>query len=159
MTTTLLSILAAVVLAVLVVAFWGLTVLGLPGNWINAILVAGYGWLIPDNWRVDVGWPWIVACFALAAVGEAIEFVAGAVGTSRAGGSRRSAAGAIVGSLVGGIGGAFVALPIPIAGPLVGAILFGGVGAAVGAAVAEKWNGSHITGDDSCRREIRWCRR
>ena len=142
MTATLLAILAAVMLVIFVVACWALTVVGLPGNWLNAVLVACYAWLIPDTWRVDIGWKWIVACFALAAVGEAVEFAAGAVGTSRAGGSRRSAVGALVGSLVGGLGGAFVALPVPVIGPLVGAIFFGGVGAAVGAAVAEKSAGA-----------------
>lgn len=137
-----LAVLAALLLVVLTLAGWALTLLGLPGNWLMLGLAAVYAWLIPDSWRADIGMRWIVALLVLAALGELLEFAAGAVGTQRAGGSRRSAIGALVGSLIGGVFGATVALPIPVIGPIVGALLFGGVGAAVGAVAGELSVGS-----------------
>ena len=142
---TALALLAVTLLICVALFSWVLTLLGLPGNWLIVAACGLYAGLIPASWRFELGWPWVLGLLALAAVGEALEFLAGAVGTQRAGGSRRSAVGALVGSLVGGIGGAVFALPIPVIGPLLGAILFGGVGAAVGALLAELSGGSHAS--------------
>jgi hypothetical protein len=114
-----------------------LTLLGLPGNWIVLLLAALYAWVIPNTWRCDIGPKWVIALVVLAVIGEAVEFLAGALGTQQAGGSRRSAIGALVGSMVGGIVGATVALPVPLIGPVIGALVVGGVGAAIGAVVGE----------------------
>jgi uncharacterized protein YqgC (DUF456 family) len=82
-------------------------------------------------------------------LGELIEFVAGAAGVGKLGGSRRAATMAIVGSIIGAIAGMIVGLPIPIpvVGSLIGSILLGGVGAAIGALIGERttgkgWDGS-----------------
>jgi uncharacterized protein YqgC (DUF456 family) len=71
----------------------------------------------------------------LAVLGEVLEFVLGAAGSRRAGGSTRAAALAIVGSLVGGLLG--TALPVPIVGTLIGACL----GAFMGSLLGDLWAG------------------
>ena len=131
------AVLAAGLLVTLAVTSWLLNLVGLPGNWIVLALAALYAWLIPASWRGDFGWRWLVALAVLATVGELLEFLASALGTQHAGGSRRSAVGALIGSMIGGIVGATVALPIPVVGPVIGALLMGGIGAAVGAVVGE----------------------
>ena len=70
----------------------------------------------------------------LAVLGEVLEFVLGAAGARRTGGSTRSAVLALVGSIVGGLMG--IALPVPIVGPLLGACL----GAFVGALLGNLWS-------------------
>jgi uncharacterized protein len=68
-------------------------------------------------------------------LGEGLEFVLGAAGSRRAGGSRRAAALAILGSLVGGIVG--TALPVPMVSILIGACL----GAFMGSLLGDLWAG------------------
>jgi uncharacterized protein YqgC (DUF456 family) len=91
----------------------------------------------------------LLALLVLAALGELVEFAAGAVGAAKAGGSRRGAALALVGSLMGGLFGLFVALPVPLVGPIIGALLFGGLGALGGAVLGEQWKGRDL--DESLR--------
>jgi uncharacterized protein YqgC (DUF456 family) len=135
------SILAAILFIIVLVASWIAQLVGLPGNW--AIVAAGalYAWLLPGEHLTAVGWKAVALLLALAVLGEIVEFAAGAMGVSTAGGSRRGALLAIVGSLVGGIVGLFVGLPIPIVGSLVSAVLFGGLGALAGAMLGETWKG------------------
>ena len=57
----------------------------------------------------------------MAVLGEVLEFVLGAAGSRRPGGSRRAAALAIVGSLVGEI--VDTALQVPVVGTLISACL------------------------------------
>ena len=57
-------------------------------------------------------WWTIGVCTGLALLGEIIEFAAGAVGASRAGGSKTGAAGAIVGTLIGAVIGTFIPPPV-----------------------------------------------
>jgi uncharacterized protein YqgC (DUF456 family) len=57
----------------------------------------------------------------LAVLGVVLEFVLGAAGSRRAGGSTRAAAMTIVGSLIGAIAG--TALRVPIVETLIGACL------------------------------------
>lgn len=68
----------------------------------------------------------LVALLVIAILGEIFELVASAVGASRAGGSRRTAALSVVGSLVGAIAGTFV-IPIPIVGTVAGAAIMAGL--------------------------------
>jgi len=95
-----------------------LTVLGLPGNWLmvaSAVLVA---WLY---WGQQMIGRWtLVTLLGLAVAGELLEFVAGALGTKKAGGSRGGAFGALVGGLIGAMAGTFV-IPVPVIGSLIGA--------------------------------------
>ena len=103
-----------------------LTLIGLPGLWLMILVFVGLKWWQPD-W---ISW-WVVgAGVVIALLAEIIEFVAGAAGSSKAGGSRSASVGAIIGGVVGAIVGA--AFP-----PIIGAILWGAVGAGFGAMLGE----------------------
>jgi len=103
-----------------------LTAVGLPGAW---ILIAGAGlWKSLDP-AASIGWGAIGVAFALAALGEALEWGLSARYTTKYGGSRRAGWGAILGGLVGAV----VGVPIPIVGSIIGSF----VGAFLGALLAE----------------------
>jgi uncharacterized protein YqgC (DUF456 family) len=131
----------ALLLILVLLACWPLTLLGLPGNWLMAASTAVYAWLVPVQTKAALGWRTVVALLVLAALGEAVELLAGALGVAKAGGSRRGALLALAGSLLGGIVGIFVGVPIPLIGSLVAAVLFAGLGAAAGAVLGETWAG------------------
>ena len=78
-----------------------------------------------------------MAILVLAAVGEIVELVASALGVSKQGGSRRSAAMALLGSIGGGTLGVFIGIPIPLVGSAVAAVFFAGLGAMAGAILGE----------------------
>lgn len=122
--------------AVLVVG-WLLTVLGMPGNWLNVAAVAAYAFLLPEAGRLAIGWPVVVVVLALATLGELLEFLAGAAGVAKVGGSKQAAVLALVGSLVGGVAGMLVGVPVPVVGPIVAAIFFAAAGALTGAMFGE----------------------
>jgi len=131
----------ACLLVIILLAGWLMTVLGMPGNWLMVAAVAGYALLVPDRSPIAIGWPVAIAVGLLAAAGELLEFLAGALGVAKAGGSRRGALLAILGSIAGGIVGLFIGVPIPIVGPIVAALLFAGLGASAGAVIGEWWHG------------------
>ena len=135
------NIVAAVFYVLIVLVSWLVQLVGLPGNWLIVVTAAIYAWLIADGSRAALGWQAVALLVVLALLGELVEFLAGAMGAAKAGGSRRGTVLAIVGSLVGGIVGLFVGIPIPVIGSLVSAILFGGLGAMVGAFLGESWKG------------------
>jgi uncharacterized protein YqgC (DUF456 family) len=135
------DIVAAIGLAVVAMVGWLTQLVGLPGNWIIVVAAALYAWLFPGDSRLALSWSTVAALALLAVVGEVVEFVAGAMGVTKAGGSRRGAVMALAGSLVGGVIGLFVGVPIPVVGSLAAAILFGGLGALVGAFIGESWKG------------------
>lgn len=135
-------ILAAILLVILAVACWASNIIGLPGNWLVVALAATYSYFMPDERRLDIGVSTVVGLFALAALGELIEFLAGALGASKAGASKRGTALALAGSLLGGIAGIFV--PIPVVGQIVGPIVCAGLGALVGAVIGEQWKGRDL---------------
>ncbi|WDQ19167.1 DUF456 domain-containing protein [Rhodopirellula sp. P2] len=118
---------------------WLLNLVALPGNWLAIALMAFYVWLGPETGRWQLGVASLAIAFVLGLVGELVEFLAGAMGASRAGASRRATLMAIVGSILGAIVGGIVGLPIPVIGPVLAAVLFGGLGATAGAMFAE-WN-------------------
>ena len=112
--------------------------LQLPGTWLMLAATAAAAWwgwdAVPElRW---IGWTTLATLLVLAVLGEVIEAVAGAMGSRKAGGTRRGALLAIVGGVVGAIGGTF-ALPIPIVGTLIGA----SVGAGVGSMAGDAWAG------------------
>jgi uncharacterized protein YqgC (DUF456 family) len=135
---------AAILLVLAVLLGWLAQLVGLPGNWLIVVAAALYAWLVPAEAATAIGWPAVATLVVLAILGEVAEFVAGALGVTTVGGSRRGAALAIVGSMVGGIVGIFVGLPIPIVGSLVAAVLFGGIGALAGAVLGETWKGRDL---------------
>ena len=132
---------SATVLVLLCVGAWLTTLLTLPGNWFVVLLVAGFAWLFPVQEGRGIAWVTVGVLVGLAAVGEVIEFVAGAAGAAQRGASRRAVALSIIGAMVGSIGGLVVGLPIPVVGPLIVAILGGATGAFGGAYVGEYWKG------------------
>jgi uncharacterized protein len=109
----------AAVLTVLNLVFWIGILFSLPGTWLMVLVTALLKWWQPEY--VLVSWTVLGAATDLAALGEVLEFVLGAAGSCRAGGSKRAAALAILGSLVRGIAG--TALPVPLVGTLIGACL------------------------------------
>ena len=102
-----------------------LVLIGLPGVWIMVVTTSLVAW-----WQWDEGmfsvWT-LAAILALAVLGEVVEFLGGAAGSRRAGGSGWGVAGGVVGCVVGGIVGTF-AIPIPLIGTLIGACVGGGLG-------------------------------
>jgi uncharacterized protein YqgC (DUF456 family) len=112
---------------------WVGILFGLPGTWLIVLFPVLLKWWQPDQFMVS--WTVLEVAVALAVLGEVIEFVLGAAGSRRTGGSTRGAVLALVGSIVGGIMG--IALPVPLVGPLLGACL----GAFVGALLGNLWTG------------------
>jgi uncharacterized protein YqgC (DUF456 family) len=131
----------AAVLLVLVVIGWATNLIGLPGNWFNVLAIAVYAYAAADSGRTAIGGWCVLAVVVLAVLGEIIEFVAGAMGVTKAGGSRRGAVLAIVGSLLGGLLGAIVGLPIPVIGTIAGVLILASFGALAGAVIGERWQG------------------
>jgi uncharacterized protein YqgC (DUF456 family) len=129
---------------VLIVLFWLLNLVGLPGNWM--IVALALLWMIfgPADYRFS--WVVVVVIAILALIGEAIEFGASILGTNKLGGSKRGATLSVVGSVIGGILGAIfgIPFPIPLVGSLVGSVLLAAAGAWVGAMIGEKWVGKQF---------------
>jgi len=123
---------------------WGLTLLGMPGNWLIVAAAICYVLLVPTQSAVSIGWGIVIALVLLAALGELLEFLAGALGVTTMGGSRRGAILALLGSLIGGVFGLFVGAPIPIVGSIVGVVLLASIGALLGAIVGECWRGRNL---------------
>ncbi len=138
------NVLFATIFVVLLVVFWALNLVGLPGNWLILLAAVCYAALIPAEARSDLSWPLVGLLCALAVTGELIEFATAALGASKVGGSKRSAVLALLGSLGGSILGLFVGLPIPIIGPLVGVLVLASLGAMAGALVGESWKGRSL---------------
>lgn len=138
------SIVWAAILLIVLAACWVLTLLGMPGNWLMIAAAVGYVLLVPSGSPAAIGWATVVILSVLALLGELCEFLAGALGATKAGGSRRSAVLAMAGSLAGAVVGLFVGLPIPVVGPLLGAVLLAGAGAFAGAVLGERWKGRQL---------------
>lgn len=107
---------------------------GLPGTWIMIAVALVIEWA--DRFYLPVGnqqtfdWWLLIVCLLLAAFGELLEFLAGAIGAQKAGSSKRGITGALVGGLLGAIAGIWI--PIPIIGSLIGSFLGTFVGALLG---------------------------
>ncbi len=137
-------VLSAILLVLVAFTCWTLNVIGMPGNWLIVAVAATYSYFMPDERRLDVSLLTVVGLFVLAAIGEGVEFLAGALGASKAGASKRGTALALVGSIVGGIVGIFISLPVPIVGQIVGPLIFASLGALGGAVLGEQWKGRDL---------------
>ena len=115
-------------IALVLVLFLGLflNLIGLPGLWLMVAAHAAFAWA---TWPRYAGWQSLVVLLVLALLAELAEFLAGAAGSKSAGGTYRSAGGAIIGGIVGGIVGQIL-IPIPILGAVLGACLGSFAGAA-----------------------------
>jgi uncharacterized protein len=133
--------LSAIILSLLCCIAWLTTLLTLPGNWIVVGLAALFAWWFPVELGRGIAWQTVWIAAALAAIGEVIEFSAGAAGAAKHGASRRAVVLSLVGAMLGSLAGFFVGIPIPILGPLIVAVLGGAAGAFAGAYLGETWKG------------------
>lgn len=133
----------AFILLLLNAAAWGSNIFMLPGNWIIVVLASAYVYFLPAQYDPRVSWGIVIVIIVLAIAGEIIEFLAGAMGTRKKGGSRKSALLSILGGFVGSILGAMAGIPIPILGNLIGAVGGGAIGAFAGAYIGESGRLEH----------------
>jgi len=132
----------AVPTVLLAAVCWASTLFTLPGNWAVLALAAAWAFLMPrDQYGWGYGWGTVVVLAALAGIGEAVEFAAGAAGAKKEGGSRRGMLLSIVGAMVGSMAGAAIGVPVPVIGLLIGAVGGGAAGAFAGAYLGETWKG------------------
>ncbi|MBX3432851.1 MAG: DUF456 domain-containing protein [Pirellulales bacterium] len=124
--------LAALLIAACTLAWLG-NLFGAPGNWVIAGLAALFAWLASDPTGRGVSWTCVFVLLALAAVGEVVEFVAGAAGAAKQGASRRSMIYSLVGGFTGSLLGAGAGLPVPVVGSLLGSLLGALAGGSAGA--------------------------
>ncbi len=127
----------AALLMVVNTAWLGLVLLRLPGVWLMVLSACLAAW-----WQADEGMFSLVTLgvvLFLAILGEVLEFLAGVVGSKRAGGTRWGAAGAVLGSIAGGLAGTFL-LPVAVLGSVIGAC----AGACLGAVGMELAVGRRI---------------
>jgi uncharacterized protein YqgC (DUF456 family) len=131
----------ACLLFLVLVVGWIINLFGLPGNWLNLAAAICYAFFMPADERVSISW-WIVGIVLLLAVlGEVVEFLAGAAGAAKVGGSRRGVVLSVLGSFIGGVFGAIIGAPIPVVGPIIAVLLFASLGALAGAMLGEWWKG------------------
>jgi uncharacterized protein YqgC (DUF456 family) len=130
---------SALVLLSLCFGCWVLNSLSAPGNWLMVLCAGVYSWLMPPASPYAFGWLVVATMAVLAGIGEILELATSAIGTRKAGGSRKGTLLAVVGSFVGSITG--VILAIPVIGSLVGALFFAGCGSMLGAYLGERWDG------------------
>lgn len=102
---------------------FALSLLTLPGIWLPVAVALAFQWFVPGMFP----W-WVIGVAAgLGVLAELLELVASAAGSTKAGGTKRAAAGAILGTIVGAIVGSMI-LFFPI-GTIVGAVAGAGLGA------------------------------
>lgn len=135
---------AVAVFFVLCVVAWLTTLFTLPGNWLVVALAAGFAWLFPHEQGRGIGWTVVAVSVGLAALGEVVEFVAGAAGAAKQGASRRAVLLALVGAMAGSILGVLVGAPVPVLGSFIMALLGGAGGAFAGAYLGEMWKGRTV---------------
>jgi uncharacterized protein YqgC (DUF456 family) len=120
---------------------WASTLVMLPGNWFIVLATALFAFFVRPDDIHGVSWWCVVGLVVLAAIGEAIEFAAGAAGAAKHGGSRRGMLLAIAGAIGGSLLGATLGSGVPILGTILGAVAGGCVGAFGGAYLGETWKG------------------
>lgn len=115
------------------------TPLGLPGTWIMIGVAGTVDAVVMGMWpaqHIPFGMSALVVAVLAGTAGEALEFVAGALGAKAGGASRKGLVCSMIGSVLGLVIGTFL-IPIPLAGSAIGAV----AGAVVGAIVGEKMHG------------------
>ncbi|HEX8875820.1 MAG TPA: DUF456 family protein [Phycisphaerales bacterium] len=114
---------AAISLFVAALLGFVLTLLTLPGLWLPLLVALVFQWFEPTMFS----WWTLAAAALLGVAAEALEFIATAAGAAKAGGTKRSAAGAILGTIAGAlVGSAILLFPI---GTILGAVIGAGAGA------------------------------
>ncbi len=125
MTIDLVLLLAAVLVGLVMIP------LGLPGIWLMLVAGVAHRLLVVP---ATISWLTLAVLFVIGAVAEWLEFTVSGRYTTKYGGSKRAAWGAIL----GGLAGAFVGIPIPVIGSVIGAFAGAFVGALVGEYSVEK---------------------
>ncbi len=139
----------SIVMTTLGLVCLGISILGMPGNWLLLLMSVIAALSFHSESISHIPWWGVGVMLAFALLGEGLELLAGALGVGKLGGSKRSAALAVVGSVVGAIVGLFVGLPIPVVGSLIASVVFGGIGACVGPSLESDGKGK--TGTEACR--------
>ena len=128
----------------LLIVSLSLNVSGVPGNWLMVLIALIHSWLLPNESPYDFGIVIILLVLILVIIGEVLEFLTGAIGTKKAGGTRRGRWFSVIGSIIGSFVGIFIGIPVPIIGSLIGALLFSGIGALLGAYYGEIVEGQKL---------------
>lgn len=135
--------LVAVVLVLMNSLWLASLIFGVPGTWLILLSTAVAAWLqwAPGVDAADqaIGIYVLLTLLGLAVLGEVLEFIAGAAGARKAGGSPRGAVGAVVGGVIGAIVGTFL-IPVPVLGSLLGA----SAGAGLAAWAVELYSGKTL---------------
>ena len=116
--------------------FFGLTLFGLPGNWLMLLACIGYAAFYIGNVNAMMGWGTVIAIGIVVVIAEILEFVAGAAGV------KKGALLAILGSIAGSMVGASLGSVVPVLGTIVGVLIGASLGAMAGAMVGEHWAGN-----------------
>ncbi|MDL2285725.1 DUF456 domain-containing protein [Desulfovibrio sp. OttesenSCG-928-F07] len=119
------SYLLATLCTIIMVAALFLIILSLPGNWVIVIVSALWAFFSDAAF----GWQFFAVIIGLAVAGEVLEFMAGAVGGQKFGGTKKGSLGGIIGALICGIIGAgfffgLGALPGAMIGGFLGSFIF-----------------------------------
>lgn len=120
---------------------WGITLVGMPGNWLMAAAAALYFLVGPTDGRLALGGVTLILLVLLAVLGEVTELLAGSLWVSKAGGSRCGAVLALFGAMIGGLIGFFVGSLGSVVGALVATLFLAAFGALAGAMTGETWKG------------------
>ena len=111
------SLIAANIIVILILfAGLGMTLFGLPGNIVIVLTAVAYG-LFEDFAIFET--PFLLGLGGIFLLGEAVEFVAGALGAKKAKASGRAMLAAFFGGLAGAVFGSVI---MPVAGTLAGAV-------------------------------------
>lgn len=128
---------AASLLLIVNMVAWASTLITLPGNWILLALTILYAFFLPADYYPRISWTVVIVVAVIALLGELIEFLAGAAGAAKQGGSKLGIFLSIVGAFLGSIVGAISFSFIPVLGTMIGAVLGGALGAFGGAWLGE----------------------
>ena len=136
-----LQILLVILVSILAISGWAAGILGLPGNWVMVALAVGcWGLAQPDS-LLAIGMWSMVSLVVLAALGELFEFLAGALGVKKLGGSNRSTWFALLGSMAGAMLGFVFGSGIPVVGNIIASVLGSALGALIGTIYGERTDG------------------
>jgi len=130
----------ATALTALNLLFLASVLFGLPGTWLMLLAAIVADALLSGHTLFAAATLW--TCVFIALSGEVLEFVLGAAGARRAGGSRRGTLFAIAGSIAGAIIG--TGIPLPVLGTLLGACLGAFAGSVFGDLLAGRDVGSSV---------------
>ena len=132
------QVLISLALSMAALLGWFGSLLGLPGNWLIVVLGMCCWWLADKDSTLYISNTSLAFMVGFALLGEAFEFLAGALGVQRLGGRPRSAVLALIGSLIGAICGFALGSGVPIVGNVIVSLAGSALGACVGSVIGER---------------------